>query len=85
MSVKHMILGILQDAPTHGYNIKKRLYRNILEDFGINDGQLYPALNQLEKDGYITKEVVIQEKGPNRHRYSITPKGSHTFSMAGRG
>ncbi len=79
MSVRHMILGILYEEPTHGYNIKKVFYKNLLQDFGINDGQLYPALNQLEQDGLISKEIVVQEKGPNRHRYSISEHGKKEF------
>lgn len=75
MSVKHMILGALMENPVHGYEIKTKFFKKLFSDFGINDGQLYPTLGKLEKDGLVKKEVVQQEGTPNRHKYSITDDG----------
>ncbi len=44
MSVPYTILGVLMETPAHGYSIKKYMLKNFSKDFGINDGQLYPAL-----------------------------------------
>ncbi len=79
MSVKHMILGTLMNKSTHGYKLKLSHTNKIRREFGINDGQLYPALKKLEKEGLIDKEVVYQEGAPNRHKYSITEKGREEF------
>ena len=47
MSVPYTILGVLMDAPAHGYSIRKQLEAVFSTDLGLNDGQLYPALAKL--------------------------------------
>jgi DNA-binding PadR family transcriptional regulator len=79
MSAKHMIMGALMDCPLHGYDMKKKVFKKVFSDFGINDGQLYPLLKKLEKEGIIRKEVVQQEGIPNRHKYSLTKEGRREF------
>jgi DNA-binding PadR family transcriptional regulator len=46
------ILGLLQDDPLHGYELKKRLDET-LGLWGVSFGSLYPALARLERDGAI--------------------------------
>lgn len=79
MSAKAIILGALIESPVHGYDLKKRVFRKVFGDFGINDGQLYPLLKKMEGDGLIRKEVVPQEGTPNRHKYHITDVGRDAF------
>lgn len=79
MSIDYAILGVLVEAPTHGYSIKKYLAENVSRDFGINDGQLYPALARLEERGWIRKRVIPQRRSPTKHQYSATPKGERAF------
>ena len=79
MEVKHVILGALMEQPDYGYRLKTGYSSRVMGEFGINEGQLYPALKKLESQGSVTKEIVIQESAPNRHRYSITEKGRQEF------
>jgi DNA-binding PadR family transcriptional regulator len=50
------ILGLLQEQPRHGYELKKRLGETLGSFWGISFGSLYPALRRLERSGAI--EVV---------------------------
>ncbi len=50
------ILGLLQEQPRHGYELKKRLSETLGSFWGISFGSLYPALRRLERNGAI--EVV---------------------------
>ena len=75
MSAKFMILGSLMESPVHGYDLKKRVFKKVFADFGINDGQLYPLLKRLEGEGLIRKEIVPREGAPSRHKYFITDAG----------
>lgn len=50
------ILGLLQEQPRHGYELKKRLSETLGSFWGISFGSLYPALRRLERSGAI--EVV---------------------------
>lgn len=79
MSVEFTILGVLIDSPSHGYSIKKQLARSYSEDFGLNDGQLYPALARLESRGWISMTVVPQKSSPARHLYRPTTVGRRAF------
>lgn len=80
MSARNMILGSLMESPVHGYDLKKRVFRKVFADFGINDGQLYPLLKKLEAEGLIHKEIIPQEGAPSRHKYFITDEGRAAFA-----
>jgi DNA-binding PadR family transcriptional regulator len=47
------ILGLLQEQPLHGYELKKRVGETLGTLWGISYGSLYPALRRLERDGAI--------------------------------
>ncbi len=79
MSVSYTILGVLMDAPAHGYSIRKHLEETLSKDLGLNDGQLYPALAKLESRGWIAKEVVEQRSSPTKHLYRVTEAGREAF------
>lgn len=49
------VLGLLQDSPLHGYELRKRL-NTLLGSFrAFSYGSLYPCLKQLLRDGLITE------------------------------
>jgi len=68
------------NSPDYGYNIKSSFFSRILDEFGINDGQLYPALKKLETRGLIVKKIEYRDDGPNRHLFSITDSGREEFA-----
>jgi DNA-binding PadR family transcriptional regulator len=80
MSVAYTILGVLMDAPAHGYSIRKQLEETFSKELGLNDGQLYPALAKLEGLGWIEKEVVAQQRSPTKHLYRVTAPGRAAFA-----
>ncbi len=75
-----MILGALMSGPAHGYSLRSEGTIKVLEEFGINDGQLYPLLKKMTGEGLIKKEIEYRESGPNRHNYHITPAGRKEFT-----
>jgi len=79
MSVKHIILGSLMNGPAHGYSLRTGMVSKVMEEFGINDGQLYPLLKKMTAEGFIVKEIEYRDSGPNRHNYHITPAGRSEF------
>jgi DNA-binding PadR family transcriptional regulator len=63
------VLGLLRDAPRHGYDLKQSL-----ADLGlarVSFGSLYPALRRLEKRGLIE---ALRSSG-RRKSYRITDAG----------
>lgn len=79
MSVPYTILGVLMNAPAHGYSIRKHLEEAFSNALALNDGQLYPALAKLEGLGWIEKEVVEQRRSPTKHLYRVTEAGREAF------
>jgi DNA-binding PadR family transcriptional regulator len=79
MKGRDVILGLLMKQPLSGYDIKQ-VFKSIFSYFfDASYGTIYPTLNQMEKEGYIEKETVLQEGKPNKNVYSITEKGKELF------
>lgn len=79
LSVKHMILGCLLDAPAHGYEIRQKFKSFYNQSHGLNEGQLYTTLKKLEEEGLVSKELVHQENYPARKILQLTEKGRQEF------
>lgn len=75
-TTKFVLLGLLSRRPLTGYDIKKTLETRLDYIWDLSNGQIYPTLKTLERNGLITKEVITGESGPIRKVYSITKKGT---------
>jgi DNA-binding PadR family transcriptional regulator len=75
------VLGLLQESPLHGYELRKRL--NLLLGWTrlLSYGSLYPALKRMLRAGWIT-EVATSNAVSRRQRivYQITPAGIEFFA-----
>lgn len=81
MSLREAMLGLLDDGPMTGYEIKQ-FFRKVIRHFwSVSDGQLYPTLKKMHEDGLISLEVVQQPGTANKHVYSITEQGRERFSQ----
>jgi DNA-binding PadR family transcriptional regulator len=74
-TTKFVILGILSNNPRTGYDIRKVVKTRMGSYWDVGYSQIYPTLRILEKEGFITKKLEINETGPNRKVYSITIEG----------
>ncbi|MFA6450039.1 MAG: PadR family transcriptional regulator [bacterium] len=79
MGVKYAILGLLHYGDLHGYRIKELLKRDFGYMWTVNFGQIYPALREMQEEGFVTMARVEQENAPDRKLYSITEKGDSEF------
>ena len=81
MSAKLIILGLLQEGPMHGYEVKQRIKREEMAEWaGISYGAIYSALNKLARDGFVEKTGTEQVgKRPSRDVYQITENGHDEF------
>lgn len=80
MSVPFALLGLLQDEPLHGYELKHRFDRYFAPDHGLAFGQVYATLERLEKGGRVTVAGVEQDEGPERRRYATTSSGTDALT-----
>lgn len=81
------ILGLLQDAPMHGYELRKQVHRVLGTVRALSYGTLYPRLRDLVIWGYL-REVDRPIAGRRaKITYAVTPAGrerlSHLLAVAG--
>lgn len=73
---KYSILGMLSFEDLTGYQIIKMIKNCIGPFWSESEGQIYPALAQCVKDGFVTfKEEISNKVKRIKKVYSITPKG----------
>jgi DNA-binding PadR family transcriptional regulator len=75
MSASFILLGLLHDQPSYGYDLKKG-YDNLFgREKPLAFGQVYATLSRLLRDKQVTVEGLDQQGGPERKRYAITSLG----------
>ncbi len=70
-----MILYLLWEGPSYGYEISKRIKEMSSEKYIIKETTLYSAFNRLEKNGYIVSFYGDETNGRRRTYYRITESG----------
>jgi DNA-binding PadR family transcriptional regulator len=75
MNVPVTLLGLLEPAPTHGYELKRDYDTMFGGGRALPIGQVYGTLSRLERDGHIAVDGSAQGSGPERKRYVITADG----------
>ena len=79
-STDSLVLSVISDSPTYGYELIKELERRSSGYFHFREGTLYPALHRMEKDGLIEGRWQTLPGGQERRYYYITPKGTEALS-----
>jgi len=70
-----LLLRILDDEPTYGYELLSRLGKRGGGRFHIKEGTLYPVLYRLEDAGFVVPEWEQRARGASRKVYRLTPAG----------
>jgi DNA-binding PadR family transcriptional regulator len=68
--LKYIVLKIIKDKPTHGYEIIKIVELRSKGRWTPSTGSIYPILESLESNGFIQSQEIERRKV-----YSITPRG----------
>ena len=71
-----MILKIISEGDSYGYQITQMLYKKSHDFFKLNEGTLYPILHSMEKEGYIESYLQLSDTGRERKYYHITALGN---------
>lgn len=69
------ILGLLAEAPSSGYDIKREVEERLSHFWSESFGHIYPMLRRLHQKGLVEKRVHRQSGKPDRKVYEITPTG----------
>lgn len=70
-----MILYLLLDKPSYGYEISRQIRQISDEQYVMKETTLYSAFNRLEKNGYITSFPGTESNGKQRTYYRLTEAG----------
>ncbi|MFQ5890485.1 MAG: PadR family transcriptional regulator [Gemmatimonadota bacterium] len=68
--LKYIILELLSEKPMHGYEVMRALEEESGGCYSASPGSVYPALQMLEDQGYVTSE-----KADGKRVYRITEEG----------
>jgi transcriptional regulator len=70
-----LILRTLSVGPLHGYGIAQFIRNKSQDVLQVGEGSLYPALQRLRVQGYITAEWGESENKRRARYYRLTRKG----------
>ncbi|MDN7137239.1 helix-turn-helix transcriptional regulator [Pseudidiomarina sp. 1ASP75-14] len=75
-----LVLGIIAEGETYGYEIVKRVEQLSGGALNWTDGMLYPLLHRLEQQGVLeSRWRVASDTGRKRKYYAITELGRRTL------
>src|SRR3954451_2679228 len=83
------VLGLLNESPMHGYELRKRLSSLLGAFRAFSYGSLYPTLRRLSEAGWITEEAPLDVSSTSRSRrgkrvYQLTADGKeHLAELLG--
>ena len=70
-----LILRSLQIAPNHAYGISQYIEQQSGNEFAVDNGSLYPALQRLLQRGLLTGEWKLSPNGRRARYYRLTALG----------
>ena len=70
-----LILKAIRTAPLHGWAIAQRIGQLSHDVLRVQQGTLYPALQRLERKGWITAEWGASENNRRARFYRLTKAG----------
>jgi transcriptional regulator len=70
-----LILKALCHGRMHGYGIAKRIVQLANDALTVEEGSLYPALQRLAQQGWITSEWQTSENNQRARYYGLTRAG----------
>lgn len=70
-----LILSILAEGESYGYEIIQRISALSDEEINWSDGMLYPVLHRLEEQGLVISEWRKMDSGRRRKYYKLNEKG----------
>ena len=75
MQKETLCLGLLSVGPRSGYEIKQMFEGPLSDFYSLSFGTIYPTLNNLQSNRYVSCKQHAQNKKPDKKVYTITKKG----------
>jgi PadR family transcriptional regulator PadR len=81
-AVSLWLLLLLSERPMYGYEMIKELEKRFSGFWKPKTGTIYPSLEKLEQNGFITSSVEFKDKLPARKLYALVEKGNKELSRS---
>lgn len=78
-TVEMMILDVISDRESYGYQIAQTVVARSQGQFELKEGSLYPALHRLERQKLL-KAAWREHEGRRRKYYRLTVQGRKTLA-----
>jgi transcriptional regulator len=75
-----LILRTIAAEPLHGWAIAQRIQQLSNEVLQVNQGSLYPALQRLERQGWVKAEWGASESNRRARFYRLTAAGRNRLA-----
>jgi DNA-binding PadR family transcriptional regulator len=79
LSPEMALLGLLYDAPGHGYDLHRKVVADLGQVWHLSQSQAYSILKRLESQRDISVEEIPQDKLPSRQLFCMTEQGRKRF------
>lgn len=79
MSARHALLGLLLDRPAYPYQLVSQLAQRLGPAWKVNSGQVYNAMDSMERAGLIERAPEASRDHEGRHVYQVTEQGIAEF------
>src|SRR5882724_3371033 len=76
IKLDHALLGMLHQQPMSGYDLRKIFISTPLKHFSDSPGSIYPALDRLERAGWIKGKIDANVVLRPKKIFSPTARGS---------
>ncbi|MEP6492071.1 MAG: PadR family transcriptional regulator [bacterium] len=76
-----LIMRTIVTEELHGWAIAQRIQLLSKEVLQVNQGSLYPALQRLERQGWITAEWGVSENNRRARFYRLTASGKRRLEQ----
>jgi len=77
----YALLTLLARGPLSGYELAQRMKRPLGFFWQAQHSQIYPELADLEEQGCVFHQVIVQEDRPQKKLYTITELGRSALKM----
>jgi DNA-binding PadR family transcriptional regulator len=79
------VLGLLNESPMHGYELRKRLATLLGTFRAFSYGSLYPTLRRLTEAGWLTEEPALDEPDGRDGRPARSRRGKRVYRLTAEG
>ncbi len=81
-AVSLWLLLLLSEKPMYGYEVIRELEKRFSGYWKPKTGTIYPALQKLEANGFVTSRVEFPDEQPDRKHYALTENGHEELSQS---